>query len=185
MVTPAGVVTFLKASSRPFHLAPSWAAGETLDPACWFMQRRHFGVITSLEALSRLLVESHVGNWSQVGHFLERGRLRHYVHWHRRCLVGAILRSSLVLQSTRRSSSRHFGWVVMPSWRQGLLQIVLFQWWRGLEALYPDSVPSWPGVGQGVCACCVLLGVRCSRKGFMYKVFRSGFPHKLDQCFSF
>jgi hypothetical protein len=62
--TPAGVVTFLKASSQPYHLALLDATGETLDPACWFRQWRRFGVVPSMEALFGLLVESLDDSWS-------------------------------------------------------------------------------------------------------------------------
>jgi hypothetical protein len=64
--TATGIITFLKMSSRPFHHGPYHAMREILDPFCWFRQWRRYSVIVPLlEAMSSLLVEPHVGNWSQ------------------------------------------------------------------------------------------------------------------------
>jgi hypothetical protein len=43
---------------------PLDATGKTLDPACWFRQWRLFGVVSSLEALFGLLIESLDDSWS-------------------------------------------------------------------------------------------------------------------------
>jgi hypothetical protein len=64
-VTPAGAITFLEASARPFHHASSGAMGETVHPVLWCRQRRRYGGIPFLEALSGLLLESYVGYRSQ------------------------------------------------------------------------------------------------------------------------
>jgi hypothetical protein len=74
MATPASVVCSLGASSWHCLCCPTTSAGETLDLACRIGQRRQHGVVPSLEALSRSLVESpkrHDG--VQVGGRLERG----------------------------------------------------------------------------------------------------------------
>jgi hypothetical protein len=55
-----------------------------------------------MEALSGLLVESHIGFGVEVGRYLECGRLGRNVYRRRHLLDDAILRSGLFLQFTRR-----------------------------------------------------------------------------------